>query len=114
MDVTAAVGDLSEWITHDNQSIKFYKALNELQGREKRQFIKQYSQSYMNGEIDNTDVWGYLINETSPIFVRNFFINVTFAAQKSESQQQTQTGGIVGGSGVGVGIIGNTIINGKK
>lgn len=43
-----------------------------------------------------------------------FFINVTFAAQKSESQQQTQTGGIVGGSGVGVGIIGNTIINGKK
>lgn len=73
LDVTAAVGDLSEWITHDNQSIKFYKALNELQGREKRQFIKQYSQSYMNGEIDNTDVWGYLINETSPIFVRNFF-----------------------------------------
>lgn len=73
LDVTATIGDLSEWITHDNQSIKFYKALNELQGHEKRQFIKQYSQSYMNGEIDNTDVWGYLINETGPIFVRNFF-----------------------------------------
>lgn len=66
LDVTATVGDLSEWITHDNQSIKFYKALNELQGREKRQFIKQYSQSYMNGEIDNTvpgsDVWGVSVN----------------------------------------------------
>lgn len=37
-----------------------------------------------------------------------------WAAQKSESQQQTQTGGIVGGSGVGIGIIGNAIINGKK
>lgn len=37
-----------------------------------------------------------------------------WAAQKSESQQQTQTGGIVGGSGVGIGIIGNVIINGKK
>ena len=32
----------------------------------KRQFIKQYSQSYMNGEIDNTvpgsDVWGVSVN----------------------------------------------------
>lgn len=39
---------------------------------------------------------------------------IEWAAQKSESQQQTQTGGIVGGAGVGIGIIGNVIINGKK
>lgn len=39
---------------------------------------------------------------------------IEWAAQKSESQQQTQTGGIVGGAGVGIGIIGNAIINGKK
>lgn len=62
LDIQYSAGNLTEWIEYDNRTRRLNNTLNGMSGRERKEFIKQYNQAYINGEIDNympgLEVWG--------------------------------------------------------
>ncbi len=62
LDIQYSAGNLTEWIEYDNRTRRLNNTLNGMSDRERKEFIKQYNQAYINGEIDNympgLEVWG--------------------------------------------------------
>lgn len=62
LDISYSVGNLTEWIEYENRTIRLNNTLDGLDKRDRKEFLKQYDQAYINREIDNTlpglDVWG--------------------------------------------------------
>ena len=54
LDITYSVGNLAEWIEYDNQVRRLNAKLETLTGLDRRNFIKQYNQLWINENIDTT------------------------------------------------------------
>lgn len=71
LDIQYSAGDLTEWIEYDNRERWLNNTLNSMSERERKEFIKQYNQSYINGEIDRympgLEVWG-VGSDTTGVF----------------------------------------------